>query len=95
MKVVLRDHAIASVQCQKAAPAQRQSAHLLGEFIPLPDTSLEGSLPVARWVAYAINVASRAPNVPITLGIGFGRSRLLKPAVQVTCVVNDQVENTE
>lgn len=46
------------------------TAHLFGCLVPFPHAATEIALPITRRVAYTIDVPSRAPDVPVALGIG-------------------------
>jgi hypothetical protein len=59
---------------------------LLCMLVPLPDAAGKVADPVVGSLAFAIDVASRSPDVPIAFGVVFRRSGFQKPFV--LCIVS-------
>jgi hypothetical protein len=61
--------------------AEKVEIVLLCVLVPFPDTACEVRDPVIGGLAFAVNIASWAPDVPITLGVIFRRAGFKKPLV--------------
>ena len=64
--------------------AEQMEVVLLCVFVPFPDTACEVGNPVVGRLAFTVDIASWAPDVPVTLGVVLGRARLKEPLVLVT-----------
>ncbi|EEQ39342.1 hypothetical protein CLUG_03469 [Clavispora lusitaniae ATCC 42720] len=67
---------------------------LIGGLVIFPGTTREVRAPIVGWMSVSLCIVLWwFPDVPVSLWVGFGRSRFLKPLVFGRGVVNDQVQN--
>ena len=65
---------------------------LVGGFVALPHGTRKVRAPILGRVSVSVLVDVRGlPDVPVSVRVSFGRSRLLEPLVLRRCVVDDQV----